>query len=114
MVAIAEDLAVAFRLAMRRLAATVTIITTSDSGTRHGMTATAVTSVCADPPSILFCVNQSASIHAPLKVGSRICVNLLKAAHTELSNVFSGKLEGEARFGHGQWDAGEFGVPISL
>ena len=107
-----EELAVSFRLAMRRLAATVTIITTSDRGIRHGMTATAVTSVCADPPSILFCVNQSASIHAPLKVGSQICINLLKTAHTELSQVFSGKLEGEARFAHGNWGAGEFGVPF--
>ncbi|WP_368744370.1 flavin reductase family protein [Desertibaculum subflavum] len=106
-----EELAVSFRLAMRRLAATVTIITTSDGGIRHGMTATAVTSVCADPPSLLFCVNQSASIHAPLKVGSQICINLLKAVHTELSQVFSGKLEGEARFAHGRWDAGDFGVP---
>lgn len=106
-----EELATSFRLAMRRLAATVTIITTNDGGVRHGMTATAVTSVCADPPSILFCVNQSASIHAPLKVGSQVCINLLKAAHTELSRVFSGKLEGEARFAHGKWDAGEYGVP---
>ena len=107
-----EDLAVEFRLAMRRLAATVTIITTSDGGIRHGMTATAVTSVCADPPSLLFCVNQSASIHAPLKVGSQICINLLKTSHAELSQVFSGKLEGEARFAHGTWDAGDFGVPF--
>ena len=42
---------------MRRLAATVTIISTSDAnGNRYGMTATAVNSLAMDPPSLLICV----------------------------------------------------------
>ena len=53
-----------FRKAMRRLTSAVTVITTAHEDRRYGMTATAVTSVSADPPSLLICVNRSASLHA--------------------------------------------------
>ena len=49
-----------FRAAMRRVASTVTVVTTGGPFSRHGMTATAVTSVSADPPSLLVCINQGA------------------------------------------------------
>jgi flavin reductase (DIM6/NTAB) family NADH-FMN oxidoreductase RutF len=56
-----------FKRAMRRLASTVTIISTADvNGNRYGMAATAVNSVSMDPPSLLVCINNTASIHAPL------------------------------------------------
>ena len=47
------ELEAAFKLAMRRLAATVTIVTAGREGRRFGMTATAVTSVTAAPPTLL-------------------------------------------------------------
>src|SRR3546814_15206357 len=72
-------LPIAFRAAMRRLAATVTVISTrADDGIRHGMTATAVTSVSADPPAVLACVNRSAALHAQLHLGPLFCINLLQ------------------------------------
>jgi flavin reductase (DIM6/NTAB) family NADH-FMN oxidoreductase RutF len=100
-----------FRDAMRRLAATVTIITTSEGKNWHGMTATAVTSVSADPPALLVCVNQSASLHEPLLGSGRFCVNLLRACHTDLCGVFSGQRDGAERFAVGQWLADESGLP---
>ena len=42
-----------FRKALRGLAATVNIVTTSDGGQRYGMTATAVMSLSLDPPSLV-------------------------------------------------------------
>jgi flavin reductase len=51
------DLSSGFRSAMRRLVATVSVVTCADADGWHGMTATAVTSVCIDPPAILVCVN---------------------------------------------------------
>lgn len=48
-------LTAAFRGAMRRPAATVTIVTTANSDRGHGMTATAVTSLSMVPPSLLVC-----------------------------------------------------------
>lgn len=108
----AIPLETAFRAAMRRLAATVTVISTrSESGLRHGMTATAVTSVSADPPAVLACVNRSAALHAQLGLGRRICINLLHCSQQRLSEVFSGALDGDARFSEGEWLSDADGVP---
>jgi flavin reductase len=107
----AGEVKAAFRNAMRRLAATVTIVTTQEGGRWHGMTATAVTSVSADPPALLVCVNQSASLHDPLLVSGRFGVNLLRACHTELCGIFSGQRDGQERFTFGDWRADESGPP---
>ena len=55
-----------FKEAMRRLAGTVTIVTVSNGEERHGTTATAVTSLSMDPPSILVCFNKDSRLHAHL------------------------------------------------
>jgi flavin reductase (DIM6/NTAB) family NADH-FMN oxidoreductase RutF len=100
-----SDLIVAeFKQAMRRLAATVTIISTNDvNGNRYGMTATAVNSVSMDPPSLLICVNHSASIYAPLTGRGAFCVNVLTTEHEDLVSAFSGRLKGSERFTVGDW-----------
>jgi len=101
-----------FKRAMRRLASTVTIISTSDvNGNRFGMTATAVNSLTMDPPSLLICANQSASIHDPLTIRGRFCVNVLTTEHEDLVAAFSGQLKGDARFGVGTWCTDESGIP---
>lgn len=106
------ELNAAFRAAMRRLAATVTVISTiAENGSRHGMTATAVTSVSADPPAVLACVNRSAALHAQLGLGRRLCINLLHCSQQRLSEVFAGALEGEIRFTEGDWLSNAEGVP---
>lgn len=100
-----------FKQAMRRLASTVTIISARDGERRHGMAATAVNSVTTTPPTLLICVNQTASIHAPLLATGLFCVNLLGIEHEALVPVFSGKAVGEERFQHGSWTAGFEGLP---
>jgi flavin reductase (DIM6/NTAB) family NADH-FMN oxidoreductase RutF len=101
-----------FKRAMRRLAATVTIITTADvNGNRYGMTATAVNSLAMDPPSLLICVNHTASIHGPLVGRGRFCVNVLTTEHEDLVSAFSGRLKGDARFQVGQWRDEAGGMP---
>lgn len=107
-----EPIDAAFRTAMRRLAATVTVLSTrSESGLRHGMTATAVTSVSANPPAVLACVNRSAALHAQLGLGRLLCINLLHCSQQRLSEVFSGAKEGEIRFSEGDWRSDADGVP---
>src|SRR3546814_16919622 len=97
---------------MRRLAGTVTVMSTpADDGIRHGMTATAVTSVSADPPAVLACVNRSAALHAQLGLGRLLCINLLHCSQQRLSEVFAAAAEGEARFRVGDWQSDEQGVP---
>jgi flavin reductase (DIM6/NTAB) family NADH-FMN oxidoreductase RutF len=92
-----------FKRAMRRLAASVSIVTTRERGVPHGMTATAVTSLTADPPALVVCVNKSASLHRPLSAVRRFCVNLLAAHHAGLCAAFSGQMKGKERFVLGDW-----------
>ena len=107
----AADLTTSFKAAMRRLASTVTIVSTAHDGQRYGMAATAVSSVTTSPPAILACVNRSASIHAALTVGARYCINLLGPDHAGIVGAFSGQMTGEERFGRGEWCAGPSGQP---
>jgi flavin reductase (DIM6/NTAB) family NADH-FMN oxidoreductase RutF len=105
------ELATAFKGAMRRLAATVTVVTTGDGDQRYGMTATAVTSVTTNPPALLVCVNQSASLHPVMATGTRFCINLLHSGHADVASAFGGKLAGSERFKAGQWSQNEQHVP---
>lgn len=105
-----QELAGAFRAAMRRMAATVTIVSARHRGVSYGMTATAVTSVSVEPPSLLVCVNHDASIHAPLWESGRFCISLLGIGHDEYCHTFSGRECGESRFESGNW-RDEDGIP---
>ena len=105
------DLAADFKAAMRRLATTVTIVTARNGEQRHGMTATAVTSLTTSPPSLLVCINRSASIHDPIARSGQFCINLLACDHDHLVPIFSGKMVGEKRFASGDWMADDTGIP---
>ena len=100
-----------FKDAMRCLASTVGIISTGSGDIRHGMTATAITSLSMDPPSLLVCVNRSGSFHALISQSSEFCVNLLQSEQSFVSDAFAGKLSPEERFRYGDWDEDELGVP---
>jgi flavin reductase (DIM6/NTAB) family NADH-FMN oxidoreductase RutF len=107
-----DDLAAGFRDAMRRAAATVALVTTSEDGVWHGMAATAVTSVSTSPPSLLVAVNHQASIHDPLTRVGRFCVNLLALRHRSLVRAFSGAMKGADRFLLGEWQACDAAPPM--
>lgn len=104
-----------FKLAMRRLAAGVTIITTCHNGERGGLTATAVCSLSADPPQLLVCVNRSAHAHDVIRRGANLCVNLLARRHKALAGRFAGQMKGvmgEERFRAGRWTTLKTGAPV--
>lgn len=88
-----------FRHAMRRLAATVTLVTTSGAdGQRYGMLATSVTSVTMEPPMLLVCVSRSAHLHPALMARKRMCINVLLDEQAELVRAFSSSLPHDERF----------------
>lgn len=101
-----------FKSAMRRLAATVNVITCESDGTRFGITATAVTSLSADPQSLLVCVNRGSSICPIIEQRRAFCVNILAAHHVDISSAFGGKVSGADRFLIGNWDATADGLPF--
>jgi flavin reductase (DIM6/NTAB) family NADH-FMN oxidoreductase RutF len=98
-----EDLRTQFRVAMRRYPAAVTIVTASDDQRHHGMTATAVTSLSLDPPSLLVCLNRTTLLHDIMLSARRFCVNVLGHDQADLSGAFSGSLPPSRRFELGAW-----------
>lgn len=99
-----DDPSTALRAGMRRLAASVCVITAVDSERqRHAMTATAVTSVSDSPASLLVCVNRQANLYDVLSQGHRFAVNVLDAQQADISALCASGEAGEARFALGQW-----------
>ena len=101
-----------FRNAMRRLATTIALVTTGRDKEWAGMAATAVVSVCAEPPTLLVAVNKTAGLYPLLHAEKRFCVNLLSERHRDLVGIFSGQKKGFARFENGNWVAGADGLPM--
>ena len=105
-----------FKLGMRSLAGAVNIITCRHDGHVFGMTATAVCSACADPPTVLVCVNQGTTTHQAIDAAQVFCVNVLRHEDRELSGLFSGLhssgMRGEARFRAAEWSELATGAPV--
>jgi flavin reductase (DIM6/NTAB) family NADH-FMN oxidoreductase RutF len=101
--AISVELIDGMRQAMRRLAASVVVVSARDGDTRYAMAASAVTSLSMEPPSILLCVNKSASIYPILDHGKDFCINVLSGSHAAISAACSGGQKGEGRFAIGDW-----------
>jgi flavin reductase (DIM6/NTAB) family NADH-FMN oxidoreductase RutF len=103
-----------FKAGMRALAGAVNIITSTNAGHRYGMTATAVCSASADPPTVLACINRLASTHAAVAKSKAFCVNVLRAEDWELSTSFSGAASGETRFKSRDWTRLATGSPVLI
>ncbi len=103
-----------FRSGMRELAGGVSVITVGEGEDRTGFTATSVTSLSVDPPSLLVCVNRGASAWPALDRHGAFAVNLLRAEHTAIAERFSGRggLKGAARYADASWTRLATGAPI--
>jgi flavin reductase (DIM6/NTAB) family NADH-FMN oxidoreductase RutF len=101
-----------FRQGMRRLVASVCIVTTGNSdGPTAGMTATAVCSVSADPPTLLICVNRASGSYAAILAAGVFAVNVLGIEDRELANRFAGRLSTAQKYGAGIWHIAD-GAPV--
>lgn len=109
--AIPDDLPALFRSAMRRLAASVTVVVAKGDSGPVGMAATSVTSLTVDPPAVLVCVNRATALHALLEPTAPLSVNLLSKDQQDVSAAFGGGVPREQRFTVGTWDEGENGLP---
>lgn len=105
------DRQLAYRNAMARLAAAVTIVTTDGPGGRAGFAATAVTSVSDNPPTLLVCLNKGSSAYPAVSANGLVCVNVLSAEQEPVSRLFGGKTPVEERFAAATWTATETGTP---
>ena len=106
-----DPLATETRLALRRLASSVAVVTCHDGRARHAMTATAVNALSMQPPSMIVCINRAAAFHAAINEAASFAINVLHRNQVDISMGCGGKARGDERFGFGAWGE-DSGVPI--
>ena len=90
-----------FRQAMRRVASTVNVITICVDGEPMGITATAMSSLAMDPPSLLVCINRAAALYGSIKDVSHFGVNVLHRDQEHLAQMFADRARAAMRFSEG-------------
>ncbi len=89
----------------------VAIVTTLEpDGTPRGLTTNAVTSVSAEPPILLVCVDRASRTLPALLHTKRFVVNFMRDDCAELCSLFASKADD--KFAHVSWSPGLGGVPI--
>ena len=95
--------------------ASVCVITTAVAGRRFGLTATSVTSVTAEPPRLLACVNKSGITHKRLTKSGTFCVNVLSEGQDSLARTFAKASDPKQdRFSAGEWITLITGAPVLI
>jgi flavin reductase (DIM6/NTAB) family NADH-FMN oxidoreductase RutF len=106
-----DQLAAQTKLALRRLASAVAVVTCRDGQRRHAMTATAVNAMSMQPPAMIVCVNRSTAFYAAISRASDFAINILHRSQVQISMGCGGSVRAEDRFGLGGWNE-ENGVPV--
>src|SRR5271163_3631027 len=99
-----EPLIADAKLALRRLASSVSIVTCRHDGRNYAMTATSVSALSMAPPAMLVCVNRSGGFHRAIDRANEFAINILSRAHVDISKLCSGGAKAESRFTVGYWD----------
>ncbi|TPW73842.1 flavin reductase family protein [Schumannella sp. 10F1B-5-1] len=101
----------AFKIAFRRLAAGVSVVTTLDAeGVPRGFTATSLASLAAVPPLATFNMARTASTWPAVESAEHVIVHLLGARNRAVAGVMSGPQE--KRFEGDHWAPGPLGLPL--
>jgi flavin reductase (DIM6/NTAB) family NADH-FMN oxidoreductase RutF len=100
-----------FRAVLGRFASGITVITARDAqGTPHGMTVSAFSSLSLDPPLVLVCVGNDATMAPVMAAADSFAVNVLSDVQEALSRRFAGKVDD--RFAGVGYREGELGDPV--
>lgn len=98
--------------AMSRAVTGVTVVTTDGPAGRAGMTVSAMSSVSADPPTLLVCVNASSRTGTAIERNGVFCVNILDSSQAAVAECFAGRdATATDRFSVGDWRRGASGAP---
>jgi flavin reductase (DIM6/NTAB) family NADH-FMN oxidoreductase RutF len=100
-----------FRAVLGRFASGITVITAAAAdGTPHGMTVSAFSSLSLEPPLILACIANDATMAPLLQQCASFTVNILGSQQEALSRRFAGPLDD--RFAGVGYTTGELGNPV--
>lgn len=94
-----------YKKAMRHLGGAACVITVTHQGQKTGLTATSVTSVAAEPPELLVCVNQDTSAWPLIDKSGYFGVNVLSTAQQHVALQFAGVggFKGAERYNNASW-----------
>lgn len=102
-----------FAHAMGQHVSSVCVITTSHADQRYGLTATAVSSVCASPPRLLVCVNKTSVTQEKIMAARRFCVNVVTEDQEHIAKGFAGMMGKDFdKFSLGTWQILATGSPV--
>jgi flavin reductase len=103
-----------FRGALRNLASGVAIVATGVGEARRGLTASSVTSICADPPCLLVSVNTKSEAHESILANGYFGISLLRTGQEALARLFAGLdgVGGADRFRNVPWTEAVTGAPL--
>ena len=96
---------------MRHYPTGVTVATSLKDGEPRGITLNAFSSVSADPPMLLICVNREARTYLYISTSRIFCVNVLAGSQREFAERFSGKIR-EHQFDDIAFDTDTTGAPV--
>src|SRR3954469_20658275 len=89
----------------------VAVVTTLDAdGTPRGLTTTAVSSVSAEPPLLLVCVDLTSRTLPARRAGGSFAVTFLREGRAELARTVASKAED--KFEQVEWRATASGLPV--
>ena len=97
---------------MSKAACTVNIVTTDGESGRAGLTVSAMSSVSADPASLLICVNAQSRSCSIISENKVFCVNVLNDSQASISDIFSSPKTVDEKFDSAQWRKETTGAPI--
>ena len=102
-----------FVSAMARAATGVSVVTTDGPDGRFGITVSAVSSVSAEPPMVLVCINRRSPAVVAIGDHGRFAVNMLADHQASVARTFSGRPDrGDPYdFATHAWQAGATGLP---
>jgi flavin reductase (DIM6/NTAB) family NADH-FMN oxidoreductase RutF len=103
-----------FRSAMRELASGVSVITTGRGEERTGLTATSVSSLSMEPPSLVVCISRTSTTLQAMRKNRAFGVNVLAAGHRAIADRFAGRsnVSGAARYQGSEWITLVTGSPL--
>jgi flavin reductase (DIM6/NTAB) family NADH-FMN oxidoreductase RutF len=103
-----------YRDAMRHLPGGVSVITVGKGEARTGFTATSVSSLSIDPPTMLVSLNRNSSSYQALLASGSFGVNVLSTRHRDIAERFAGRdgSKGAERYRDANWVSAATGAAL--
>jgi flavin reductase len=102
-----------FIAAMARAATGVCVITTDGEAGEFALTVSAISSVSAEPPLMLACINRRSPVAAAIERNGLMAVNVLADTQQHVADVFAGRSPGaNYDFNCAKWYRATTGSPL--